>query len=319
MLLHEVPRWFVSVLCVGLGLCFGSFLNVVIYRLPRELSLSHPGSACPACGTSIAAYDNIPVLSWLLLGGRARCCKARISPRYPLIELLGGLMAWTIVDLRLLPDSQELSIGEAGFLFTVYLALALGLLAAAAIDLEHMILPDSLTFGGAALGLLSSPFRPEVDPPLALVGMVVGYLGIWFPFIWLHTKVRGFPGMGLGDAKLMALAGAWFGPFGVLFTLFAGALQGTLVATTALLVRGKIDEPEAVTEQRRQLQKALSEATGEEKELLLQEFKNDPLALAPEEAPGGPRIAFGPFLALALIELLIFYDVITNLTKSYLL
>lgn len=82
---------------VSLGLAFGSFLNVVIYRLPRGESVSHPASRCPGCGRPIRVYDNIPVLSWLLLWGRARCCKVRISPRYPLVEALGGLIAWAIV------------------------------------------------------------------------------------------------------------------------------------------------------------------------------------------------------------------------------
>ncbi len=318
MFLDELPRWFGSTLCVGLGLCFGSFLNVVIYRLPRDLSLVSPGSACPGCDKAIAGYDNIPLLSWLLLRGKARCCGTRISPRYPLIELLGGLLAWTIFDVRLLPFADQITLGEGLFLFSVYLTLSLGLLAAAAIDLEHMILPDSLTLGGAALGLVTSPFRPEVDPPMALLGAAVGYVGIWFPFIWLHTKLRGFPGMGLGDAKLMMLAGAWFGPLGALLILFAGALQGSVVAGIALLVRGKIDEPEAVAEQRRELLLAISEASGEEKRLLEEELQNDPLGQSPEEAPGGPRIAFGPFLALASIELLIFFDVALNITRAYL-
>src|SRR5690606_33732992 len=113
-------------------------------------------------------------------------------------------------------------------------------------DLEHMILPDSITWGGAILGLLSSPFRPEVSPEIAFVGGAVGFVGIWFPFIWLHEKLRGFPGMGLGDAKLMVLAGTWFGPVGALLTLFLGAFQGTLFALVTLGLKGEIEEPEGV-------------------------------------------------------------------------
>lgn len=309
--LDVLPRWFVLFFAVVLGLNLGSFLNVVIHRLPLQMSLSHPGSRCPKCETPIVFYDNIPVLSWLLLGGRSRCCKTRISPRYPLVELIGGLLAGAIVVARIEPLRHQLPVLEALFLFTLYLALGLGLIAAAAIDFEHMILPDSITLGGTALGLLTAAARPEVDPLSSALGAFVGYVGIWFPFIWLHQKLRGFPGMGLGDAKLMMLAGAWFGPLGVLLVLFAGATQGTLFAGIAFLVQGRIEEPEAVKRQREELLLAIQAAEGEEKLLLEQELEDDPLGQAPDEATGGARIAFGPFLALALIELLIFFDFVS--------
>ncbi len=310
MYLDELPKWFVTTTAVILGLNFGSFLNVVIYRLPRGMSLVHPGSRCPGCDTPIAAYDNIPVLGWLFLGGKSRCCKTKISPRYPAIEILGGLLAWCLLVTRLYPNAHELTVGETGLLFALYLTLALGLLAAAMIDLEHMLLPDSLTLGGAILGLLSSPFRPEVDPAQAFIGGTLGFVGIWFPFIWLHKKVRGFEGMGLGDAKLLALAGTWFGPWGVLITLFFGSIQGTLFAIGSLALKGEIEEPEGVKQQRKELLDAIEAAEGKEKELLLKEYEDDPLAKPPEEQEGGPRIAFGPFLALALIEQLLFHDVL---------
>ncbi len=317
MHLDELPKWFVTTTAVILGLNCGSFLNVVIYRLPRDLSLVHPGSRCPGCDTPIAPYDNIPVLGWLLLRGRSRCCKTKISLRYPSIELLGGLMAWCILEARLYPRAHEITLGEGGLLFALYLIAALGLLAAAMIDLEHMILPDSITWGGAALGLLSSPFRPEVDPGGAFLGGALGFLGIWFPFIWLHKKLRGFDGMGLGDAKLMTLAGTWFGPWGVLLTLFAGSVQGTLFAVASLAIKGEIEEPEGVKQQREELLAAIEAAEGKEKELLLKEYEDDPLARPPEEQEGGPRIAFGPFLALALIEQLLFHDVILAWMRAF--
>src|SRR5690606_10599734 len=132
-------------LCVGLGLLFGSFLNVVIYRLPRDESVAFPSSRCPACQTPIKPYDNIPVVSWLLLRGKARCCQAPIHPRYPIVELLGGLLAWGLLEMRIFPVETELSAAHGFALFGVYLLVGLGLLAAAAIDLEHMYLPDSIT------------------------------------------------------------------------------------------------------------------------------------------------------------------------------
>lgn len=311
--LNLLSAWIVLGFGVLLGLLCGSFLNVVIYRLPLGLSLIRPSSQCPHCGTKIAPYDNVPVLGYLWLLGRSRCCKQRISPRYPLVELFGGLTGGAVVTMKLLPFAEELTLGNSLLLFWIYLALLLGLIAAAAIDFEHMILPDSITLGGIALGLLSSTIRGEVDLLSSLIGSVVGFVGLWFPFIWLHEKVRGFPGMGLGDAKLLALAGAWLGPAGALITLFLGAVQGTLFAGLALLIAGKIEEPRAVTQQREELLLAIEQADAEEKEVLLQELAADPLGVPPELAPGGPRVAFGPFLALAIFELILFYEPVRDI------
>ncbi len=308
MLMSELPRWFVLSLCVGLGLLFGSFLNVVIHRLPRDENIAFPGSRCPACDSPIKPYDNIPVVSWLLLRGKARCCRAPIHPRYPLVELCGGLLAWALLEMRIFPAETELSVVLGLSLFGVYFALGLGLIAAAAIDLEHMYLPDAITLGGAALGLLSVPLRPEITWTGALGGAALGFVMVWFPFIWLYAKVRGFPGMGLGDAKLLALAGAWFGPFGALFVLFGGALQGTLVAVAVLLTKGRIEEPEAVREERRALLEAIAAAEGEERAALERELAEDPIGTEPGEGFGQARLAFGPFLVLACLELLLFQE-----------
>lgn len=313
MLMSELPRWFVLSLCIGLGLLFGSFLNVVIHRLPREENIAFPGSRCPACQSPIKPYDNVPVLSWLLLGGKARCCKAPIHPRYPLVELLGGLLAWALLEMRIFPFETELSVAAGLGLFGVYFTLGLGLIAAAAIDLEHMYLPDSITLGGTALGLLSVPLRPEIDWAGALGGAALGFVVVWFPFIWLYAKLRGFPGMGLGDAKLLALAGAWFGPLGALFVLFGGALQGTLVALTVLITKGKLEEPEAVREERQALLDAIAAAEGEERAALERELAEDPIGAEPGEGLGQARLAFGPFLVLACIELLLFQEPIQTL------
>jgi leader peptidase (prepilin peptidase) / N-methyltransferase len=317
--LDELPRWFFLLTAVSLGLCLGSFLNVVIYRLPRGMSLSHPGSCCPTCDKPIAAYDNVPVLGWLLLRGKSRCCKNPISARYPFIELVGGLLAWAIVVAHLEPNWHELTLVKASLLFALYLSLGLALLALAAIDLEHMILPDSLTWGGTIIGIISAPWRPEVSLLESGLGAVLGLVGIWFPFIWLHEKLRGFPGMGLGDAKLAALAGAWFGPLGVLFTLFGASIQGTLVAGITLLTRGKIEEPHAVTQQRQELRDAIEHAEGDDKAWLEKQLADDPLGMDPEDAPGGPRIAFGPFLALTIFELSLFFEPLLGLVQAHFL
>lgn len=318
MWMSELPRWFVLTLGVGLGLLFGSFLNVVIYRLPREESVAYPSSRCPHCQTPIRPYDNVPVLSWLLLRGKARCCGAPIPVRYPLVELMGGLLAWGLLETRIFPVEGEVSAVLGLSLFAAYLALGLGLIAAAAIDLEHMYLPDPITLGGTALGLLTVPLRPEIDWAGALGGAALGFLGVWFPFIWLYTRLRGFPGMGLGDAKLLALAGAWFGWFGVLFVLFAGALQGTLVAIAVLLTKGRIEEPEAVQEERRAWREAIEAAEGAEREALERELAEDPIGTEPGEGLGQARLAFGPFLVLACLELLLFLEPLQTALTEFL-
>jgi leader peptidase (prepilin peptidase) / N-methyltransferase len=303
----DLPRSFLIGLGLTLGLLFGSFLNVVIYRVPRGESVLYPGSACPACKTPIPPYRNLPVFSWLVLRGRAACCGAPIPGRYPLVELLGGALGVLVVLFRL--SDPTLSIGRGVTLFALYLALGLGLVALAFIDLEYMILPDSLTLGGAALGIVTAPLRGQSLLHAALWSLG-GYLLIWLPFIWAYEKIRGIPGMGLGDAKLLALAGAWFGPMGLLFTLFGGAVQGTLAFILTLLVRGKIEEPEAVTEERAELKRALDEASPEERAELERAIAEDPLGEEPDGTLSTARMPFGPFLALALLEILFFEEFI---------
>ncbi|HYP77950.1 MAG TPA: prepilin peptidase [Polyangiaceae bacterium] len=309
--LGDLPGPFVTAIAVALGLAFGSFLNVVIYRLPRGESLSHPPSRCPGCGSRIRIYDNIPVLGWLFLRGRARCCKIRISARYPLIEALGGLFAWAIVRVVIFELPDETAWWKVVLLFALYLALALGLLAAAFIDLDHMYLPDAITLGGALLGLVSATLRGGTFQG-ALLGAGLGFLLVWLPFDFLYGKLRGMPGMGLGDAKLVMLAGAWFGWQGAVFALLGGAVQATVVALTVFLTRGRIDEPEAVIQERKELRVLLENSEGEARAELERAIARDPLALEPEAGLGKARLAFGPFLALATIEYLLCGDVIVQ-------
>jgi len=309
--LADLPGPFVTVIAVALGLAFGSFLNVVIYRLPRGESLSHPPSRCPGCGKPIRIYDNIPVLGWLILRGRARCCKTPISARYPLIEAIGGLFAWAIVRVIIFQLPDETVWWIAVLTFALYLALSLGLLAASFIDLEHMYLPDSITLGGALLGVLSVTLRGGTFMG-SLLGAGIGFLVVWLPFDFVYGKLRGMPGMGLGDAKLVMLAGAWFGWQGALFALLGGAVQATLIALVVYLARGRIDEPEAVVQERKELQALLESTEGEERAELEREMARDPLAFEPEAGLGKARLAFGPFLALATIEYMLFGDVIAQ-------
>jgi leader peptidase (prepilin peptidase) / N-methyltransferase len=309
--LADLPGPFVTAVAVALGLAFGSFLNVVIYRLPRGESLSHPGSRCPGCGQPIRAFDNIPVLGWLILRGRARCCKIWISPRYPLVEALGGLLAWAIVRAIIFELPDDTGWWKVVLLFTLYLALALGLLAAAFIDLDHMYLPDPITIGGAVLGILSVPLRGASFSG-AFLGAALGFVIVWLPFDFLYSKLRGLPGMGLGDAKLVMLAGAWFGWRGALFALLGGAVQATFIALAVFLARGRIEEPEAVIRERKETQALLESSEGEARAELEREIARDPLAFEPEAGFGKARLAFGPFLALATIEYMLFGDFIVQ-------
>jgi leader peptidase (prepilin peptidase) / N-methyltransferase len=302
----ELPAWFWMGVGVSLGLVFGSFLNVVIHRLPRGENLAFPASHCTSCGTPIRAFDNLPVLGWLLLRGRARCCKAPISPRYPLVELLGGLLGGALIQVAVLTLPLDTPLWQGGLLFAAELALGLGLIAAAFIDLSHMYLPDAITLGGAALGVVTVPLRPGASWQDSLLGAAVGFLIVWLPFDLLHRLLRGKPGMGLGDAKLVLLAGAWFGWQGALFTLLGGAVQATLTVVVVYFVHGKIEEPDAVKLERAELEQELLQATPEERAVIEAELAADPLAGEPEAGFGKARIAFGPFLVLAALELLVF-------------
>ena len=304
--LADLPPWFLRAFAVCFGLLWGSFLNVVIYRVPREMSVVHPASRCPACETPIRPWDNIPVFSWLLLRGRARCCGVQVSARYPLVEAAGGLLSLAIVEAIILRLPESTPLARAGAIYTADLALALGLLAATFIDLEHMYIPDGITLGGAALGLATASLR-DMTYLDALIGAATGFLIVWLPFVVIYPRLRGGRvGMGLGDAKLLVLAGAWFGWSGALFVLGAGAIQGTLVAIAVLLVRGRIDEPEAVREERARIQAELDAMSDDERAEAEKELALDPLAEEPGEGFGQARMAFGPFLALATLEFLLF-------------
>jgi leader peptidase (prepilin peptidase) / N-methyltransferase len=229
------------------GLLIGSFLNVCIYRLPRDLSVVRPRSYCPACEHGIAWYDNVPLASYALLRGRCRHCHARISPRYPLVELLTGLL-FAAAFLLLGP-------GPAAWKACLFIALNVGLLFA---DLECLILPDEFTLGGLAAGLLLAWFIPVEDVTghalLWMAGVDAGprwqslaeaALGAALPagFLWLggwlFEKVRKKEGLGLGDVKLMAMVGAFLGLQGALLTLLAGSLLGSVIGMVFIRATGK--------------------------------------------------------------------------------
>jgi leader peptidase (prepilin peptidase)/N-methyltransferase len=304
VILDDFPPLFLRVFAVAFGLVWGSFLNVVIHRVPRGMSVVRPASHCPACGKPIRAWDNVPVFGYLLLRGKARCCGARLSPRYPLVEAIGGVLSLAILEIVVFRLPAGTSLARAAAVYVADLALALGLTAAAFIDLEHMFLPDAITIGGAVLGVATASFR-DMTFRESLLGAAVGFVAVWLPFVVIYPRLRGRAGMGLGDAKLLMLAGAWFGWPGALFVFGAGAVQGTVAAIVMLATRGKIEEPEAVRREREEMQKELDAMTPEERAEAEKELAADPLAEEAGEGVGQARMAFGPFLVLAAIECLL--------------
>lgn len=304
MTLDSLPLWFYRGFGVALGLLWGSFLNVVIWRVPRGMSVVRPPSHCPACQVPIKAWQNVPVLGWLALRGRSACCGVRIPVRYPIVEAAGGLLAWGVLETRVLTLSPHTSLAFAGAVFVAWLALALALLAAAFIDAEHLYLPDGITIGGVVLGIATASLRQQTFLDAA-IGAAVGFVIVWLPFIAIYERLRGMAGMGMGDAKLLALAGAWFGWPGALVVLGAGAIQGAVGTLAIMLVTGKVGEPEAVAREREAILAEIEALPAEEREAALEEWHKDPIA--GEQGEGlRARIPFGPFLILAILELAFF-------------
>lgn len=231
----------------ALGLAFGSFLNVCIHRLPRELSVVRPASACPNCHHAIAFYDNIPVFSWLLLGGRCRQCKAAITPRYLFVELLTAAL--------FLACYAHFGYTLATLKYCVFGFLLLGLIFA---DAETHLLPDKMTLPGLAAGLafsllvpvndLASQLLPGmVNLPVSsdwtahllsfadsLLGAVVGASFIYGAGA-AYLRARGVEGMGFGDVKLMAMVGAFLGIKLTILTIFCASISGSLVGLFTVL------------------------------------------------------------------------------------
>ena len=244
-LLQSSPVFFLGSVFV-LGLMVGSFLNVVILRLPKmmerdwqaqcreylqqetdpepePLSLARPASTCPGCGYKIRAYENIPVISWLLLRGKCAACKTPISIRYPVIELVTALLSVAVA-------------WHFGFGWQALAALVLtwALVALSVIDFDTQLLPDAITLPFLWLGLTLSLFPVFADMRNALIGAIAGYLSLWIVY-QVFKLVTGKEGMGFGDFKLLALLGAWLGwqalPVVILLSSLVGAVVGVILIT----------------------------------------------------------------------------------------
>jgi len=247
------PSLPVACVFVGvLGAMIGSFLNVVIHRLPREQSIVFPNSTCPRCSARIKAYDNIPVLSFLILRGQCRSCGARISPRYPAVEALTALLfaAVTWHD-------------GVSFVLAFDLAFTASIVALLFIDAEHMILPNAITYPGIIFALITRVVVPYVAGPshfddlpglithfpltwpvplVSLIGAAIGALAgggsLWLMgFLW--EKLRGVEAMGFGDVKMMFMVGAYLGWRLTILTILIGAFTGSLAGIAVMIRRGR--------------------------------------------------------------------------------
>jgi len=208
------------------GLIFGSFLNVVILRLPKDQSLVRPASRCPACESKIRFWDNIPVLSYLLLGGKCRNCRQPIGLRYPAIELATAIL--------FILAGWRFGVGLGGWIAALFLA---ALLALAVIDLEHMILPDVITLPGVALGVLVQPWIPNGHFAHSLIGALAG-AGALILLINTWYWIREEESMGLGDVNMMAMLGAFLGWQNGIVALALATASGALIGI-AMMIFGR--------------------------------------------------------------------------------
>ena len=217
-----------------LGAVIGSFLNVCVHRWPRDLSVLRPRSRCPRCEQPIRWYDNIPIVSWLLLRGRCRNCGEPISWRYPAVELAVALI-WGGSMLAFAPGPLDYYLGGTGTLglveigeairVAIFLTILLGI---ALTDAEHYIIPDEFSIGGTVIGLALAFLPGGITPVAAAIGAALGFGLLWLIAV-LGEKAFRKPAMGGGDIKMMAMIGAFLGWQGVLLTVFLGSLLGAVI------------------------------------------------------------------------------------------
>ncbi|RJR20061.1 MAG: prepilin peptidase [Nitrospiraceae bacterium] len=220
-----------------LGAIIGSFLNVCIYRMPKDESIVRPSSRCMSCGTPVKFYDNIPVLSYFILMGRCRSCKTKLSVRYPLIELLNAVL-YVMVLKRFGPDSP--------WVVAVYFVFVSVLLVIFFIDLDHQIIPNSITLPGIPIAtILGATILPDpfsAYEMLGLKGALAGFAaggGFFYLVAVLGKAVFKKDAMGGGDIKMMAMAGGILGWKGVILTTFMGSLLGSVIGVSLIMLKGR--------------------------------------------------------------------------------
>jgi leader peptidase (prepilin peptidase) / N-methyltransferase len=226
--------WYGTLTSLAFGLCIGSFLNVCIYRIPNDLSIVRPRSFCPGCRAPITWYQNIPVLSYLVLRGRCQTCRMPISARYPLVELLTGALFVAVWN--------RFGLDPLTLIFWIMIS---GLIVATFVDFDHMIIPDSISIGGMVFGIIASVLVPTLHSTdvvkLALIqsgiGLIAGVGSLWLVAIigrWVFKK----DAMGLGDVKLLGAVGALLGLPGVVYTILISSIVGTIIGLTMIALGG---------------------------------------------------------------------------------
>ncbi len=288
---QEIPKWYFVVTAAVFGAVWGSFANVVIVRWPLEQSVLRPASHCMACGSKVRFFDNIPVLSYLLLRGRCRSCKTAFSPRYAVVELALGLLSVGVLNNSLLNDPPSFAFGLTAYF--VGFSFIWALVTAAMIDLDTFLLPDVITLPGIAIGILVNIFVFETGWMNPLTAALLCYAGLSLFFVRGYKLLTGRQGMGEGDPKLLAMIGAFLLLEGALFALFAGALQGLIAGSILVFYRrSRKDSPKAPL------------LEGEEEN----DDENTPFRRA--------KVPFGPFLALGAIEYYFFGEYLISAYAS---
>ncbi len=242
------PATIIAIFVVLFGLIIGSFLNVCIVRIPEGKSIVAPASACPKCGAAVRPYDNIPVVSYLLLRGKCRSCKTKISPIYPLVEILTALLFYACYRaFGLTSEALKWAVFSCLMIVSVFT------------DLRERILPNVVNFTGFALALILSLFTKPVDGTALFIARHISTLALPLPvlsfldallggalgssLLWLvseaYFRIRGREGMGLGDVKMMLMAGAFLGIKRTLLTIFAGSILGSILGIAFILARRK--------------------------------------------------------------------------------
>lgn len=221
----------IALFFAAIGAVLGSFLNVCILRLPSEQSVVRPPSRCPRCGSGVRWYDNIPILSWLILRGRCRSCGNPISIQYPLIELATACI-WAWMAMRF---GNELEAVRGALFLTILLGIAMT-------DAREYIIPDEFSIGGLILGLGLSLVQGLEGLKYSAIGAVVGFVVLWL-VAWLGKHAFKKEAMGGGDIKMMAMVGAFVGWKGVFLTIFLGSVVGTVVFGPLALIGKKKDVP----------------------------------------------------------------------------
>ena len=300
--------WFLDAWVLAVGACIGSFLNVVIARVPRGRSIVSPPSSCPKCQKRIAWYDNIPLLSWLILRAKCRNCGLPISPRYPMVELLAALLVFAVWR-QLGPQPSTLG----------FVAFVCALLALTFIDLDTWLLPHQITWPLLALGLLSPLWNPELGWLTAGIGAAVGF-GAFAAVALVGEKILHKETMGWGDVWLLAAIGAWLGWPALLPVVLLSAIQGSVVGITLLLLgRGPAEKERAERERLAKEQSAAppaTEAPSTTAAAPATETTASPEAAADSDddwVPPPHALPYGPFLALAALENLFAHDAIVKL------